>query len=142
MKPLAEHSFVALGEMARRPLARYLQSLGATHLERPLDAQSIAAASFLIEDEGLARLAERGITPEQLLQWNPQLVHVSVTPFGSGGPHERWRGSELVVSAVGGTLRLTGEPDRPPVKEALDACLFHADMAAAAGGDGGALSRA
>jgi crotonobetainyl-CoA:carnitine CoA-transferase CaiB-like acyl-CoA transferase len=132
MKPLSGLSFLALGEMAQRPLARYLQSLGAERLERPLDAQSVAAASFLIDDEGLARLAERGITPDQLKQWNAQLVHVSVTPFGSGGPHARWRGSELVVSAVGGTLRLTGEPDRPPVKEALDACLFHADMAAAA----------
>jgi crotonobetainyl-CoA:carnitine CoA-transferase CaiB-like acyl-CoA transferase len=30
-------------------------------------------------------------------------------------------------------LRLTGDPDRPPVKEALDACLFHTDMVAAAG---------
>jgi crotonobetainyl-CoA:carnitine CoA-transferase CaiB-like acyl-CoA transferase len=34
---------------------------------------------------------------------------------------------------MGGTLRLTGDPDRPPVKEALDACTFHADMVAAAG---------
>jgi crotonobetainyl-CoA:carnitine CoA-transferase CaiB-like acyl-CoA transferase len=30
-------------------------------------------------------------------------------------------------------LRLTGDPDRAPVKEALDACWFHADMVAAAG---------
>ncbi len=30
-------------------------------------------------------------------------------------------------------MRLTGDPDRAPVKEALDACWFHADMAAAAG---------
>jgi crotonobetainyl-CoA:carnitine CoA-transferase CaiB-like acyl-CoA transferase len=34
---------------------------------------------------------------------------------------------------MGGALRLTGEPDRAPVKEALDACTFHAEMAAAAG---------
>lgn len=132
MKPLAGHHFLALGEMAQRPLARYLESLGASRLDRPPDASGIAAVSFLIDDEGLARLADRGLAREQLQQWNPQLVHVSVTPFGSGGPHARWRGAELVVSAMGGTLRLTGEPDRPPVKEALDACLFHADMVAAA----------
>src|SRR5665213_3958427 len=132
MMPLAGHSFLAVGEMAQRSLARYLESLGAVRLERPLDAQGIAMASFLIDDEGLARLADRGITRDALQRWNPQLVHVSVTAFGSFGPHSRWRGSELVVSAMGGTLRLTGEPDRPPVKEALDACLFHADMAAAA----------
>ena len=45
----------------------------------------------------------------------------------------RWQGSELVASALGGTLRLTGDPDRAPVKEALDACGFHADMVAASG---------
>src|SRR5690606_39056080 len=74
-----------------------------------------------------------GITRERLEAWNQALVHVSVTPFGSGGERSRWRGGELVASAMGGTLRLTGEPDRPPVKEALDACTFHADMVAAAG---------
>jgi crotonobetainyl-CoA:carnitine CoA-transferase CaiB-like acyl-CoA transferase len=38
-----------------------------------------------------------------------------------------------VASAMGGTLRLTGNPQRRPVKEALNACTFHADMVAAAG---------
>ena len=38
-----------------------------------------------------------------------------------------------VGAAMGGTLLLTGEPGRAPVKEALDACTFHADMVAAAG---------
>ncbi len=66
-------------------------------------------------------------------RWNPALIHVSVTPFGSSGERARWRGGELVASAMGGTLRLTGQPGRPPVKEALDACTFHADMVAAAG---------
>jgi len=132
MTPLAGHLFLALGDMAHRPLARYLESLGAVRLDRPLAADSAAAASFLIEAEGLPRLADQGITREQLERWNPRLIHVSVTALGSGGPHAHWRGSEFVVSALGGTLRLTGEPDRPPVKEALDACLFHAEMAAAA----------
>ena len=34
---------------------------------------------------------------------------------------------------MGGILRLIGDADRPPVKEALDACGFHADMVAAVG---------
>ena len=42
---------------------------------------------------------------------------------------------------MGGTLRLTGEPDRAPVKEALDACTFHAEMAGAAGAMAAHLSR-
>ena len=85
MTPLAGHLFLALGDMAHRPLARYLESLGAVRLDRPLAADSAAAASFLIEAEGLPRLADQGITREQLERWNPRLIHVSVTALGSGG---------------------------------------------------------
>ncbi|MXO66750.1 CaiB/BaiF CoA-transferase family protein [Altericroceibacterium endophyticum] len=119
MKPLAGHKVAVLGNMADRPLARYLASLGAA-----LDGD-VANASFVIDDLGLENTAHLTI-PESC-------VHVSVTPFGSGGPHSHWQGGELVASAMGGTLRLTGEPGQKPVKEAGDACTFHADMVGAAG---------
>jgi hypothetical protein len=85
----------------------------------------VEGASFVIDDLGLEATKDLRI-PETA-------VHVSVTPFGSGGPRSHWRGGELVASATGGALRVTGEPGRPPVKEAGDACTFHADMVAAAG---------
>jgi crotonobetainyl-CoA:carnitine CoA-transferase CaiB-like acyl-CoA transferase len=119
MKPLKGHRVAALGAMRERPLARYLASLGA-QIGGPVEG-----ASFVIDDLGLDRL--------QGLQLEDPVIHVSVTPFGSGGPRASWRGSELVASAMGGALRVTGEPDGPPVKEAGDACTFHADMVAAAG---------
>lgn len=119
MKPLAGHRVAALGGMANRPLARYLVSLGA-EIGGP-----VAGASFVIDDIGLDRLGDLEIAEDS--------IHVSVTTFGSGGPRSHWRGGELVASAMGGALRVTGEPDRPPVKEAGDACTFHADMVAAAG---------
>jgi crotonobetainyl-CoA:carnitine CoA-transferase CaiB-like acyl-CoA transferase len=92
-----------------------------------------AGFSFMIDDLGIERLADLGWQRSRIEALNPALVHASVSCFGSGGPRARWRGSELVASAMGGTLRMTGDPDRPPVKEALDACTFHADMVAAAG---------
>ncbi|KLE34604.1 CaiB/BaiF CoA-transferase family protein [Aurantiacibacter luteus] len=119
MMPLAGHSVAALGTMAERPLARYLASLGAEI------GGEVAGASFVIDDLGLAATKDLGIPASA--------VHVSVTTFGSGGPRENWRGGELVASAMGGALRLTGEPGQKPVKEAGDACIFHADMVAAAG---------
>jgi crotonobetainyl-CoA:carnitine CoA-transferase CaiB-like acyl-CoA transferase len=131
--PLQGLRALALGDMGDRPLCRFLASLGAEVVSGEATRESVGAATFLVDGEGLERLADRGITRAQLEQWNPALVHVSVTPFGSGGPRSRWRGGELVSSAMGGALRLTGEPDRPPVKEALDACGFHAEMAAATG---------
>jgi crotonobetainyl-CoA:carnitine CoA-transferase CaiB-like acyl-CoA transferase len=133
MKPLAGQIVLALDDMATRPLCRFLASLGADIRTGTPDAASIGAAGFLVDASGLASLGDRGLTRSQLEAWNPALVHVSVTPFGSSGARARWRGGELVASAMGGALRLTGEPDRPPVKEALDACGFHAEMVAAAG---------
>ena len=95
--------------------------------------ERLGEASFLIERLGTQRLAAGGCTREMLESRHPRLIHVSVTTFGSDGPRADWVGSELVASAMGGSLVLTGEPDGVPVKEALDACFFHADMVAAAG---------
>ncbi|HWL61915.1 MAG TPA: CoA transferase [Steroidobacteraceae bacterium] len=141
MNPLAGQVVLALDDMAARPLCRYLASLGAEIRQGTPDAASIAATDFLVDASGLELLADRGVQRAQLEAWNPRLIHVSVTPFGSGGPRSRWRGGELVASAMGGVLRLTGEPDRAPVKEALDACGFHAEMAAAAGAMAAYLAR-
>jgi crotonobetainyl-CoA:carnitine CoA-transferase CaiB-like acyl-CoA transferase len=105
--------------MADRPLARFFASLGA-EIGGPAEG-----ASFVIDDLGLEALDGVAI-PDSA-------IHISVTPFGSGGPRSHWRGGELVASAMGGALRVTGEPGLPPVKEALDACTFHADMVAGAG---------
>lgn len=119
MKPLAGHRVAVLGNMAGRPLARMLASLGA-ELGGPIEG-----ASFVLEDLGRSALGGISIPGTA--------IHVSVTPFGSDGPRSGWRGGELVASAMGGALRVTGERGRPPVKEAGDACTFHADMVAAAG---------
>ena len=69
----------------------------------------------------------------ELAEANPGLIHVSVTPFGREGPYADFAGSELVCSALGGTLWSVGYEDRAPVKEALDACIFHAAATAATG---------
>jgi crotonobetainyl-CoA:carnitine CoA-transferase CaiB-like acyl-CoA transferase len=120
MTPLTGHRIVLLEGMdTDRALVRFLTSLGASLTD------SVNEASFALDGVGLDLLG-----PVELA---PNAIHVSVSPFGSGGPRSRWRGGELVASAMGGALRVTGEPGMPPVKEALDACTFHADMVAASG---------
>jgi len=119
MRPLTGHRVAALGGTAERPLARYLASLGAEIVD------SLDGASFVLDDDAVDAVAD-GLLPDDV-------IRVSVTTFGRGGPRSAWKGGEFVASAMGGALRLTGEPARPPVKEARDACTFHADMVGAAG---------
>jgi crotonobetainyl-CoA:carnitine CoA-transferase CaiB-like acyl-CoA transferase len=135
MKPLQHIKAIALSDAGDSALARFIQSLGATVETVSIDSlrEELKSVDILIEQCGLERLADLGFPRAEIECINPQLIHVSVTAFGSGGPRSRWQGSELVASALGGTLRLTGDPDRQPVKEALDACGFHADMVAASG---------
>ena len=93
----------------------------------------IEHADFLAETQAPGRLESLGLGWSALEAANPRLIQTSITPFGSDGPYAGWRGGELVVSAMGGVLRTVGYPDRAPVKEALDACAFHACAVAAAG---------
>ena len=77
-------------------------------------AAQLADASFLVEDMGPAKLAEHGLDAERLQRAAPHLIHVSVTAFGADAPRAHWLGGELIASAMGGVLRLTGTPDRRP----------------------------
>ncbi len=139
MASLDAMTVIALGAMADRPLARFLASFGAEI--RAGTIENAAGADFLIDDLGLPALQERGWSRARIHETYPDLIHVSVTPFGSFGPGASLKGNELIASAAGGTLKLCGEPDRAPVKEALDACTFHAEMVAASGAMAAHLAR-
>jgi len=135
MTLLRGHRVVVMSSAADSALPRFLGTLGAD--VAVVSDVEIAAAlnetSFLVENIGAARLADLGWPRERIERCAPRLIHVSVTAFGGDAPRAHWLGNELIASAMGGVLRLTGTPDRPPVKESLDACRFHADMVAAAG---------
>jgi crotonobetainyl-CoA:carnitine CoA-transferase CaiB-like acyl-CoA transferase len=133
VKLLAGHKVALLELDADRALVRYLVSLGAQCSGVVTTVAELADASFLVDGCGLPALGASGWQRSELEQRFPALVHISVSPFGSLPAATGLAGSELVASAMAGTLRLTGEPDRAPVKEALEACTFHADMVAAAG---------
>ncbi|MGV3592045.1 MAG: CoA transferase, partial [Gammaproteobacteria bacterium] len=133
MKPLQDLVVAVVAMPSGRALLRFFETFGARLVPPPQDDAGWKNIAFLVDGIGLPALERAGYTRARLEHLNPRLVHVSVSSFGSYGPTATWHGGELVASAMSGTLRLTGEPDRPPVKEALDACTFHADMVAVAG---------
>jgi crotonobetainyl-CoA:carnitine CoA-transferase CaiB-like acyl-CoA transferase len=57
-----------------------------------------------------------GIGYEALRALNPKIIYCSITGFGPDGPFSNRAGYDLAVSAFGGLMGITGEPDGPPVK--------------------------
>ena len=134
MKPLAGHRVLALGEMAGRPLARYLASLGADIIAGQPDA-GVTRSRFLphrCAGSGSSRrrrpCASRHRTHQSAA--DPRVRHDlrQRRSRGRAGGVASWLPRRWAVSCGSPASRTA-----PPVKEALDACTFHADMAAAAG---------
>jgi benzylsuccinate CoA-transferase BbsE subunit len=78
-------------------------------------------------------LDERGIGYAAIAQRHPRAIWCALTPFGQSGPRARHRAHDLVSVALGGNPRLTGDPDRPPVRCTLPTAYLHAGPEAATG---------
>ena len=72
-------------------------------------------ADVLIVGDGPARMAEWGLSYEELKADLPELVYVSVTPFGASGPYKNYRGNSLTAMAMSTIMYSTGDPDREPL---------------------------
>jgi crotonobetainyl-CoA:carnitine CoA-transferase CaiB-like acyl-CoA transferase len=81
-------------------------------------------------------LVECGALPVDLAalrEANPALVTVSITPFGRSGSKSGWAATDLVVLAASGTLVLSGDEDRAPVRFCVPQAWLHAASDAACG---------
>jgi len=62
----------------------------------------VTGADILIENHPPSRVEDAGLTYQYLKQLNPQLIMVSISPFGQTGPYRDFLGSELVLFQMGG----------------------------------------
>jgi len=72
-------------------------------------------AHLLVETHPPGFLDAFGLGYRDLRQLNRALVFTSITGFGQTGPHRDFKSSDLVASALGGALHLTGAAEDPPV---------------------------
>lgn len=89
-------------------------------------AQLIALLSecdLFIDDTPLDQRADLGIDEGAIASRLPDLVHVSVLPFGAMGDKAHWKGEEIQLQHASGEgyllpngLSVEQFPDRPPVK--------------------------
>jgi crotonobetainyl-CoA:carnitine CoA-transferase CaiB-like acyl-CoA transferase len=75
-----------------------------------------AECDVLVENFRSHRMAEWGLSYEQLREFNPRLVYCSVSAFGEARGMEEDGGNDIIGQAYSGILDVTGEPGRGPSK--------------------------
>lgn len=99
----------------------------------------LPTADFLVESGRPGKLAGLGLGYTQLAEINPQLIVVSITPFGQSGPYADYQAPDLVGIGMAGLMYVTGDPDRAPVRVGFPHFYLHG---AAAGATGAMLAHA
>jgi benzylsuccinate CoA-transferase BbsE subunit len=67
----------------------------------------------------------------ELSKLNPSIVAVSITPFGLTGPYRNYKAPDLIGTAMGGAMYLTGDPDLPPLFVSFPQAYLNASAQAA-----------
>ena len=89
----------------------------------------------VIENHRPGTLASWGLDHATLAAANPQLVTISITPFGQTGPYADWLGTDLnAFHLSGASSRYCGRPGEPPLEHGTFAADFYGAVAAATWG--------
>jgi len=77
----------------------------------------LAAKSDVVLENFTPGLMKRfGLDYERLRGLNPRLIYCSITAYGQDGPYRDRPGYDMVLSAAGGLMWITGERDGNPCK--------------------------
>ena len=95
----------------------------------------IAWADVLVHDYPRLRALELGLDPQRLLAQRPDLVVLSITPFGTTGPYRDYRAEEITIANGGGWAAQCPsthrEQELPPLKIFGHQCKLMAGIAGA-----------
>ena len=97
---------------SKRSLAVEFRTPAGREVLRRLVAQAdVALVAFRPE-----AVIAMGLGYDDFRAINDKIVYCSLTAWGEDGPRSHLPGMDLLAQAIGGTMGLTGEPGRPPVK--------------------------
>lgn len=89
-------------------------------LNKPVGVElvrELAKVSDVMVENFTPGLTKRfGLDYETIHKLNPRLVYASITAYGQDGPYMKRPGYDMVLSAVGGLMWITGEKDGNPCK--------------------------
>jgi len=83
---------------------------------RDLVRELVRTSDVLVENFTPGLMKRWGLDYESLREINPRLVYASITAYGQNGPYRDRPGYDMVLSAVGGLMGITGERDGNPCK--------------------------
>jgi len=112
--------------------------LGITlNLEHPLGREIflrlVKKTDIVVESFQPGYLRDLKLDFEILKEANPKLILVSVTGFGQNGPRKNYQSCDMVASAYGGQMYVSGSPSTPPLKPFGEQSYFTASLNAAIG---------
>ncbi len=90
----------------------------------------VKQSDILVENFSPRVMPSLGLDYKTLQKEKPELVMTSISNFGQTGPYRDWKGSEIVLYAMSGQMRRQGDPDREPLKHALNIFQYFAGKAA------------
>src|SRR5499427_10289507 len=73
-------------------------------------------ADVTAENMAPGTIERLGLGYDEVKKLNPGIIYCQIKGFGDGSPYEKGLAFDMIAQAAGGTISVTGEPDRPPVK--------------------------
>ncbi len=73
-------------------------------------------ADVSIENMAPGTIERLGLGYNEVQALNPSIIYCQVKGFGAGSPYENNLAFDMIAQAAGGTIGVTGEANRPPVK--------------------------
>ena len=93
----------------------------------------VAGADVLVENFPPGYLQELGLGFEVLIGTNPKIIMASVSAFGQTGPRSKFKSCDLVASAYGGQMYVTGSSATPPLQPYGEQSHYSSSLFAAIG---------
>jgi formyl-CoA transferase len=76
----------------------------------------LAKADVTVENMAPGTIERLGLGYDEVKKINPRILYCSIQGFGTGSKYEKGLAFDMIAQAAGGTISVTGYPDRPPVK--------------------------
>src|SRR5262249_28929132 len=100
---------------------------------RELFLRLLATSDFVLESFQPGTLETLGLGYDTLSKERPELILVSITPFGQQGPYRDFQASDLEIMAASGAMSLAGERNGEPMRVTVPQAPMWAGAEAALG---------